>query len=143
MMIRLKSAIPASRICNEFDRLLGGLVTGCGTLMEDAATTTPAMNVWQDDTTVYVEAELPGVTMKELEVLVLDDELTIKGQRRVNPEGVSYLIQECVSGDFVRVVKLPTAIDNESVSASLTNGILKVTLPKAKQVLPRSIEVQS
>ncbi len=141
-MIRLKSAIPSTRICNEFDRLLGGLVTGCGTLLEDSAAS-PAMNVWQDDTTVYVEAELPGVTMKDLEVLVLDDELTIKGQRRVNPEGVSYLMQECVSGDFVRVVKLPTAIDTESVSASLTNGMLKVTLPKAKQVLPRSIEVQS
>ncbi len=141
-MIRLKSAIPATRICNEFDRLFGDLVTGCGTFQEDKMTT-PALNVWQDETTVFVEAELPGVAMENLEVLVLDNELTIKGQRRNCTEGISFLKQECVTGEFVRVIKLPIEIDAESVSAGLNNGVLKIELPKAKQVLPRSIKVQS
>ncbi len=142
MMIRLKGAIPTTRICNEFDRLFGDLVTGCGSILEDKVAT-PALNVWQDETSVFVEAELPGVSMDNLEVLVLDNELTIKGQRPDVAEDISFLKQECPTGEFVRVIQLPIEIDTESVKATLNNGVLKIVLPKAKQVLPRSINVQS
>jgi len=142
MMIRLKSAIPTSRICNEFDRLFGDLVNGYGTFQGNM-TTTPALNVWQDETNVLVEAELPGVAMDNLEVLVLGNELTIKGQRRDYDEDNSFLRQECPTGEFVRVLTLPVEIEADAVSASLNNGVLKIKLPKAKKALPRTIEVQS
>ena len=103
----------------------------------------PALNVWEDDQTLYAEAELPGLKMDELELYVSGDELTIKGERtEAEDDKVNYHRRERGVGTFSRVVRLPVEVDAENVEASLSDGVLAITLPKAQTALPRKIEIK-
>ena len=102
----------------------------------------PALNVWEDDTQLFVEAEVPGLKLDDLELLVEGDELTVKGSRKdLDDEGASFHRRERGTGNFSRIVRLPVEVDADKVQATLRDGILTVTLPKAQAVLPRKIEV--
>lgn len=104
----------------------------------------PAFNVWEDDKNLFAEAEIPGQTMDDLELYVVGNELTIKGGRKdVEQEGVTFHRRERGVGPFSRVLRLPVEVDAEKVAATLQDGVLTVTLPKAQAVLPRRIEVKS
>ena len=104
----------------------------------------PALNVWEDAEHVRIEAELPGLKLSDIEVVVDDHDLTIKGNRQVAAvEGVSFHRRERGVGAFSRTVRLPVAIDAEHVEATLNHGVLQVTLPKAPEARPRKIEVKA
>jgi HSP20 family protein len=103
----------------------------------------PALNAWSDDEHLFVEAEVPGLGMKDLEVVVVGDELTISGERRDPPqENVAHHRRERGVGKFSRKVRLPFAVDAGAVQAQLQSGVLTVTLPKAPELRPRRIEVK-
>ena len=100
------------------------------------------VSVWQDDTNIYVEADLPGVTDKDLEVTVHNRVLTIKGQRRVE-EARKYDFNGRTFGTVERAVVLPDSVDSDHVEAKLANGILTVTLPKHPDARPKKIAIKS
>ena len=103
----------------------------------------PALNVWGDEGNVYAEAELPGVPMTSLEMYVLGNELTIKGERKpATDEGAVLHRQERGTGAFSRTVTLPVDLDAEKVVAKLESGVLTVTMPKAESVKPKRIEIK-
>jgi HSP20 family protein len=105
---------------------------------------TAAMNVWEDDTKYFIEAELPGFRMEDLEVSVLGDEVTIKGQRNfAEPANAAYLCRERRAGTFSRTFTLPNPMQADKVEASLTDGVLLITLPKTPAVQRRKIAVKS
>ncbi|MBB3206136.1 HSP20 family protein [Rhodopirellula rubra] len=131
-----------NRLSREMDRLFsrGGnainSVTGVGTF--------PALNVWGDNDNLYAEAELPGFALDDLEIYVIGNQLTIKGERRPpEHDGGTWHRQERGYGKFSRMIELPGDIDADRVSAELNNGVLHVTLPKCEAVKPRRIEVTS
>lgn len=102
----------------------------------------PGLNLWQNGDTAYVEAELPGLSMDEIEVLVTGDELSINGERKIaGPENAQYHRRERASGRFSRVLTLPWAIDAEKVEAKLHDGVLTVTLPKSESAKPKKVKV--
>lgn len=104
----------------------------------------PALNAWADDQALHVEAELPGVPASSLEVTVEGDELTLAGERPARAEeGLAVHRRERTTGRFARVVRLPVPVDAGAVSASLRDGVLEVTLPRAAASRPRRIEIQS
>ena len=104
----------------------------------------PALNVWEDDQHLYAEAELPGMTMDDLEVYVVGNELTLKGERKPYTEdGVTYHRRERGVGSFSRVLRLPVEVEAEKVEAVLCNGVLTIKLPKAASARPRKIEVKA
>ena len=106
--------------------------------------TFPALNVWEDEGHLYVEAELPGLKMDDLEVLVVGNELTIKGEvKSAQDEKLSCHRCERRSGSFTRVIRLPTPVDADKVEAALQDGVLTVTLPKAEAAKPRKIAVKT
>lgn len=104
----------------------------------------PAMNIWEDAEHLRVEAELPGLKMADLEIFVVGNELTIKGARQgpARPEA-NFHRRERGVGSFSRVVRLPVAIEADAVEASLKDGVLLVTMPKAREARPRKIEVKA
>lgn len=105
--------------------------------------TFPSINVWEDDRNVFAEAELPGLSMEEIDVTVVGNELTVAGKRKdCAEEGVTYHRRERGCGPFNRVVHLPVDIEPEKVEARLRNGVLLITLPKAAAALPRKVEVR-
>ncbi len=108
-----------------------------------SATSFPPLNAWQDEQAVYVEAELPGFSRDRIELDVHEHRLTIRGERTPRETGeVQYLRRERPMGKFTRTLELPVEFDGERVEASLENGVLLVTLPKAARATPRRIEVR-
>lgn len=104
----------------------------------------PALNLWEDDHKVFVEAELPGVAAKDVEVKVHGNELHIFGKRETTTgEKRNFQRQERVYGEFSRMITLPTAVDAEKIEATLKEGVLTVTLPKAEIAKSRKIAVKA
>jgi len=100
------------------------------------------VSMWQDDNNIYVEADLPGVTDKDLEITVHNRVLTIKAERR-EEESRKYTFNGRAFGVLERAVVLPDSVDSDHVEAKLANGILSVTLPKHPDARPKKIAVKT
>ena len=145
-VFRLERRNPALRLTGGVDRLfsdfLGDVSPGFG-LLPLGRQTFPVFNVWEDEGNLYAEAEIPGLKMDDLEVLVMGDELTVKGERKdIEKQDVTYHLRERGVGEFSRVLSLPMEVDPEKVQATLRDGVLSITMPKAQNMLPRKIEVK-
>jgi HSP20 family protein len=105
----------------------------------------PPLNLWEDDDHLYVEAELPGFEMSDLEIYVTSgNQLSITGERkRPELEGGNWHRQERGYGNFNRMIELPHEVNSDHVAAEFKNGVLTVTLPKTEGVKPRRIEVKA
>ena len=104
----------------------------------------PAVDVAETDVAYKVKAELPGIRKEDLDVTVDDDVLTIKAEHNDNQEqtGNGQLIRKERSyGKFVRSLRLGANVDQETITAEYRDGVLHITLPKAKEVQPRKVEV--
>lgn len=121
-----------------FDRWGNGNVFG-------GAAGFPALNVWEDGDTVHVEADLPGLDLKDVEIYVSGgNQLTLKGERKANlPEKGVWHRQERVFGLFTRSLTLPFPVDADKVDARLENGVLHVQLTKHESARPRRIPVKT
>jgi len=107
--------------------------------------TFPALDAWEDEPHFYVEAELRGLALDDLEIYVSDENvLTIKGLRKA-PEGQrgTWHRRERPCGAFERTFALPGPVDAEHVEATLKQGILAIKLPKAERIRPRKIAAKS
>jgi HSP20 family protein len=104
----------------------------------------PTMVLKDEGPRFVLRAEVPGLTEKELDLQLTHDVLTVKGERRVQaPEGFSVHRQERRPFKFSRSFTLPERVDAETITASLEDGVLTVTLPKAPESRPRQITVKA
>ena len=105
----------------------------------------PAMNIWADENSVLVTAELPGIQGKNLDIHVLGENLTISGSREKEnvPEDAQYHRKERGFGKFSRSVQLPYSVDSKKVNGTFKDGILTVVLPRAESDKPKRILVKS
>jgi HSP20 family protein len=102
----------------------------------------PAMNLWEDGDAAYVESELPGVTLEDLDVSVRGNEVTIAGHRKIaDQQDVAYHRRERAFGDFTRTLQIPWEIDADKVEATLRDGVLTVRLPKSESAKPKKVKV--
>jgi len=131
-----------NRLQGEMDRLFG--LQGAPVL-RTLAPAYPPLNVWEDETAFHVEAELPGLTREQLQVTVTQrDQLTLRGERRPEEgERSNWHRRERGFGRFERVLSLPAPVDADKVEAKLEHGVLRLTLPKAAEALPRRITVKA
>jgi HSP20 family protein len=109
------------------------------------AATFPPVNVWEEGDAVLVEAELPGLDLKDLEIYVTGgNQLTVKGERKpLTPEKGVWHRQERAYGHFTRSLTLPFPVDADKVDARLENGVLLVRLAKHESARPRKIQVKA
>jgi HSP20 family protein len=105
----------------------------------------PAVNIWADEESAIITAEIPGVSKDELDIDVTGDTLTVSGARKSEdlPEGTKYHRQERSYGEFSRSIRLPYTVDVNKVKASFKNGILEVTLPRVEAEKPKKIVVKT
>jgi len=105
----------------------------------------PALNLTEEGDNFLVRAELPGVKGENLDVSVVEGQLVIRGERRIEAEGkeINYHRREREAGFFRRTIGLPSKIAPNKVSASMKNGVLTITLPKSEEAKPRKIAVRS
>ena len=131
------------RLRREMDRFYSSFTEGRG--IAPAAGVFPALNMSEDDHNLYVRAELPGVAPESIEIITKENNLILKGGRKIAAEGekVSYHRKEREEGNFRRIISLPTRVDSGNVTAVCKNGVLTVILPKAEEAKPRKISVKS
>jgi HSP20 family protein len=100
----------------------------------------PPLNLSENASAIYLRAEIPGVGLEDLDLVLTEKNLIIKGERRV--EKGRYFRQERPAGGFQRMVTLSAPVDADHVRAFLRDGLLTVVLPKAQPKSPRKILIQ-
>jgi HSP20 family protein len=115
-----------------FNRFEGGMPSLLGRMPGGAwSGSWPSLEVHAADGEVRVSAELPGMDEKDVEVLVDNDVLTIRGEKKSEHEDQGRRFSERYYGRFERAIALPFEVDEEKAEASFKNGVLTVTLPKS------------
>ncbi|HET7058647.1 MAG TPA: Hsp20/alpha crystallin family protein [Nitrospiraceae bacterium] len=106
------------------------------------ASRSPACNAYEDERSYWVQAALPGLHREDIEIVVEDQVLTIKGERKEEAsKDKTYFVREFNRGSFVRSFKLPTTADHTKVAATYQDGVLTVELPKREETKPRRITI--
>ena len=95
---------------------------------------------------IVITAEMPGLERKDVEISVEDDVLTIRGEKKVESEqddkNKNYHLTERSYGVFYRVLQLPPGVDPSKIQATMSNGVLKITIPKPARSEAKKIEVK-
>jgi HSP20 family protein len=104
----------------------------------------PLVNFSEDEGHVYIEALVPGVDPKDVDLTVLRNTVTISGERKpyVEKEGQIVHRSELGSGKFSRTLELPVDIDSDRITAQSKDGIMLITLPKAEHAKPKKIDIK-
>jgi HSP20 family protein len=140
--MRLKSLVPFREGGAQIDRLFSEFAQGSGP--GGAQSIIPNIEITETDKAIEVSAEMPGLERKDIEISIEDDTLTIRGEKKVeeNQKDKNVQLSERSYGVFYRVLQLPPGIDPSSVQATMSNGILKLTIPKPAKSAPKKIEVK-
>jgi HSP20 family protein len=106
----------------------------------------PAVNIWTNDDGMLISAELPGVNLKDIDINVTADGLSLSGIR--NPDGpieeeTHYHRRERSYGTFSRTIQLPFMVDTEKAEARFRDGVLQIALPRAEADRPRTISIHT
>ncbi|MEB3336460.1 MAG: Hsp20/alpha crystallin family protein [Leptolyngbyaceae bacterium] len=125
----------------QFDQVFDGL-TQLSDVSEDR-TWTPAIELKATDDHIVIRAQLPGIDIKDLDVQVTREAVSLAGkyQSEAKSESENFFQSEFRYGRFQRVIGLPVAVDNTQVQADYKDGILKLTLPKAPEVRNQVVKV--
>lgn len=123
-----------------FDQPFGGLDSLFGQA-------TPRTDIVETDKAVEVSVELPGIDEKDIEITLVDDTLTIQGEKKAEREESrkGFHLSERAFGSFYRAIPLPPGIKTDAAEAKFRKGVLTVTLPKSPEAAAktRKIEVKS
>ena len=106
---------------------------------------TPAVDVAESPDKVTVKAEVPGMDPKNIDISLVGDVLTIKGEKKSEREETkeNYHVLERSYGSFSRALRLPAAVVAEKIEAQYDKGVLTVTCPKKEPVKPKAIKIKS
>ncbi len=104
----------------------------------------PEVDVYEDENNVVVQAELPGLKPKEVDISIAGNTLTLKGEKKgeKEEEGRNYYLVERVYGSFERSIELPIEVDASKAKATMKDGILEVVIPKTPESKPKQIKVE-
>ncbi len=104
---------------------------------------TPAIDMYEDKDNVVVETQLGGIDPEKVDISIENNVLTIKGEseKKSEVEDKNYYRKEIRRGSFYRSIPLPTKVDGDKAIATNDEGILKITVPKAAEVKPKTIKI--
>ncbi len=105
----------------------------------------PAVDVYEDDNSIAVTAELPGMKLEDIKVEVKNHVLSIKGEKKMEKElkEDNFHRMERVYGSFQRSFTLPANVEHEKVKATYKDGVLKIVIPKKEEAKPKEIPITS
>jgi HSP20 family protein len=104
----------------------------------------PAVDIYETENELVLKADLPDVDLKDIDVRVENQTLTISGERNFEKKDTTkgYHRIERNYGSFVRSFSVPSSFDTENIAAEFKNGVLSVTLPKKEAAKPRQVKVE-
>jgi len=105
----------------------------------------PTLDIYQTPNEVVVKAALPGLKPEDVSIDITGETLTIKGESKTKQEvkEEDYLYQERRYGAFSRSVVLPSGLKPDKAEATMEDGVLTLTIPKAEEVKPKAIKVKA
>ena len=126
----------------EVDRLFEDFSRGTG---NGAMQLLPNMDVAETDKNIELTVELPGLQQSDVDISINDNMLVIRGEKKAETERKdrNFHLVERAYGTFYRGFELPSGIDPSQITATMANGVLKVTIPKPARAEPRKIQVQA
>ena len=107
------------------------------------ATFAPPVDVYENENSITLKIEVPGIDENDIDVHVENNTLTVHGERKFEKEEKeeNYRRVERQYGSFTRTFTLPTTVDSEKIEADYDRGVLKVTLAKKAEAKPKQIKV--
>ena len=105
----------------------------------------PAVDMYQDDKNVIVEAHMAGIDPENVDISIENDVLVIKGQSEKTSEvdDKNYYKKEIKRGSFYRTIQLPTHVAGDEAEAESDGGVLKITIPKLSELKPKTIKIKN
>ena len=105
----------------------------------------PAVDIYEDKENVIVETQLAGIDPDKVNVSIENDVLCIKGEseRKSEVEDKNYYRKEIRRGSFYRSIPLPAHVSGDKAVASAADGVLKISIPKAPEAKPRTIQIKT
>jgi HSP20 family protein len=106
---------------------------------------TPAVDMYEDKDNIVVETQLAGIDPEKVDISIENNTLCIKGEseKKTEVEDKNYYRKEIRRGSFYRSIPLPTKVDGDSATAVNEGGILRISIPKASEIKPKSIKIQT
>jgi HSP20 family protein len=106
---------------------------------------TPAVDIYETENDLVVKADLPDVDLKDIDVRVENQTLTVAGERKFEKQDnvAGYHRIERSYGNFTRSFAVPNSFDTDKIAASFKNGVLSVSLPKKEAAKPRQIKIEA
>jgi HSP20 family protein len=107
--------------------------------------TYPLMNIWSSADGLVIDAELPGVDPKDVDISVTGDQLILRGKVNAGADmdGETYHRRERPAGEFTRTLQLPFRADSGAVKANYKNGVLRLAVPRSEDEKPRKIAIEA
>ena len=135
---------PTRSLITDFDRIFDSMFTHDSPRLSLAQSCMPAVDVTETETEFLLSADMPGLDKKDVSIDIHDGVITIKGESAIDNEKSTddYRIRERQLGSFNRSFRLPDNVNEVKVAAKFNNGVLKITLPKAKEVLPEGRRIK-
>jgi HSP20 family protein len=105
----------------------------------------PEVDIYEGEHEFVVKADLPGLEIKDIDIQIQENILTIKGERQIDQELVKdqYHRIERSYGSFQRSFTLPNIVDQEKVKAKFKDGVLEIRIPKQERAKPKQIQVET
>jgi HSP20 family protein len=128
---------------NYMESVYSTLANGVNNFRRNYTGVFPLVNLAEDDDSLFLTAELPGIDPQSLDLSIKSDTLTLKGSKKVEggEQEVNFHRRERDAGSFRRSLTLPSKIQAEAVKAGFKNGILTVTMPKAAEARAHQIAI--
>ncbi len=107
--------------------------------------TFPLFNVYDGKENFVVTAELPGMAKDDVSISFVEGTLTISGTKKPldKVKDMTVIRQERSEGSFEKSIRIPSKVEQDKISASFSDGILSVTLPKAEEAKPKTIAIEA
>lgn len=119
--------------------------SSCDDAQAPPADWAPPVNVYEDTENLVVEAQLPGIDIKDVNISVTDHTLELHGERKAAREDnrENYHFREAQYGSFARSFRLPNYVNPDQATAQYDKGILTVQVPKREETKPKSILINT
>jgi len=144
MVKRIKPISRIAKIEAEINRIIGEVFFQKKDLLSLDESWIPCVDIYEKENEITVETEIPGVSQKDITILLHNNKMEIRGVKKENlpPTTIKYLRLEREYGTFRRVIFLPGSVIPEKTSATFENGILTIVLRKSSQRKEREVKVK-
>lgn len=105
---------------------------------------TPTADITENENEYQIMMDMPGMDKSDIKVSIQESRVSVQGERKTEEkeEKADFIRQERYYGNFYRTFKLPEKVKEDEIKASFKEGVLKLLIPKAEVVKPKSIEVK-